>query len=291
MVEIINFDYIEMNRTVIIDNISRFISYDFLNVYKNDVNIKSQIDSMAIQSVLINKFNFLTKSLRKCKKNLSSTNFKDYLNIKNNGYNILEWALLINKNLNIQINQTIDNEIKNKLINDESNNEKIIINILLNYYNLYDNDDILFKIMTFGNNNIIEYTINNIIKNLEIKDNQNNGLLHLAAKSNNINTIKYVLKKFNNSKNIILQVNNFNQNAINIAVINKNQEIVKILTKYIYSNLEEDDCPICMNREQMITLSCHDTHKICVCCYQFIDNCPLCRCAKKRKLDNFIISK
>lgn len=146
----------------------------------------------------------------------------------------------------------------------------------MNYYNLYDDKDKLFKITSHGNNNIIEYTLDHI-KNLEIRDSENNNLLHASAKSNNIHIVKNVLKKFNNKKSIILQVNIFNQNVMDIAVINKNYEIVNLLTKYIYSNLEKDDCPICMNNQQMITLSCHHTHKVCVCCYQFMNSCPLCR--------------
>jgi hypothetical protein len=276
MAEIFNNDYIQQNREVIIENICSFIAYDFLDVYKDNVNIKNQNDSIAIQAVIINNFILLRKSLNKCKNKLNHNDFRDYLNIKNNGYNILEWALLINKNLNIQISQCVDNELRNKLINDEYNSEKIIIDILLNYYNLYDDNDKLFKITSHGNINIIKYTLDHI-KNLEIRDSENNNLLHASAKSNNLHIVKNVLKKFDNKRNIILQVNNFNQNVMDIAVINKNYEIVKFLTKYIYSNLEKDDCPICRNNQQMITLSCYHTHKVCVCCYQFMNSCPLCR--------------
>ena len=85
------------------------------------------------------------------------------------------------------------------------------------------------------------------------------------------------IQKFENKRSIILQVNIFNQNVMDIAVINKNYQIVNLLTKYIYSNLEKDDCQICMNNQQMITLSCHHTHRVCVCCYQFMNSCSLYR--------------
>ncbi len=277
MVEILNNRYInDVIREDIINDICNFIAYDFMDVFRDNTNINELTNSLAIQGVAINNYVLVKKTIKKCKDKLNEKEFRNYLNIKNNGFNILEYALLINKNLNIQINETNDDDIKNKLINDEINNEKIIIDILLNYYNLFDDNNKLFKIITYGNDKIIKYTLDHI-KNLEITDSENNNLLHTSVKTNNLNLVKYLLNKYSNKRNIILQVNNYNQNSVDIAVVNRNPEIVDFLTSYIYENMIQEECSICMNVKKSISLKCHHTHKVCICCYHFIDKCPLCR--------------
>ena len=54
----------------------------------------------------------------------------------------------------------------------------------------------------------------------------------------------------------------------------------KFLNLYKYfdiNNIKKDNCVICLNNNEIITLNCHFSHIVCYKCYSKIDKCPMCR--------------
>ena len=48
--------------------------------------------------------------------------------------------------------------------------------------------------------------------------------------------------------------------------------------KSIYKNNELiENCTICENENYILSLGCHESHKVCFECFEKIDNCPFCR--------------
>lgn len=48
--------------------------------------------------------------------------------------------------------------------------------------------------------------------------------------------------------------------------------------KSIFKNSEVfENCTICENENYILSLGCHETHKVCYECFEKIDNCPFCR--------------
>lgn len=244
-----------------------------INLIKKKYDNKNY-EPLIFKEIILNNYDIVNYILKKYKSR-SKEILKIYLNFKNNNdIDILEYALLFNYSLTKKINEeNIKKNIKKRLINQKKKNEKILIDIIQNYYELFDDQNKLYKILYYGNTNIIKIILN--IVDLNSVDINNNTILHYIVMFNNIELLEYYIK---NNHNIIIDIkNNNNQNPLDIAVYNKNYEMINLLTSYLYVDLESGECPICLCEKKVIKLECHSNHIVCSCCYQLIEKCPLCR--------------
>jgi ankyrin repeat protein len=249
------------------DNIMRYL----LDSIKPNKIINSNVDSYSIMEMIStyinNHIEYLDDKLINMINNCSDGTIILALILKVKNINILDDKKnnllhhVINKNLSINIiSELIKKSININQINDDLEsplslaiNKKTSENIItllikngsdINYVDR--NEESIFHLLLKNNyNNLIHYIINkNIIYNIK-DNNDNNELQHALIKKLPDNILEILIDKVN-----INNINKNGYNSLNLAIFNKNQNIVK---KLIEKNIEIIDN---MNNNKSIIYLC-----------------------------------
>ena len=281
------------------------ICYKKINNTDKSIQYFEDSNNLAKENILLNLINFININLIELYETDKLIYFDKLINLyelKNNHKKIIE--LYETKNMNNEINTYIQNILQDEYIFMLDNDN---IEYYLDRYSIIDESDILFLLEKYTNLNKSD-NIKNLF-NISLEKNysseikvkilfelikKNNKKIkycelifdeieNLKDKSNDINnTINNVISYYNNEiyYNGMLGKDKYKKylNKKNLDIINNN--MCKFLNLYKYfdiNNIKKDNCVICLNNNEIITLNCHFSHIVCYKCYSKIDKCPMCR--------------
>lgn len=180
-----------------------------------------------------------------------------------------------------------DSHYINMFIVNKLTNIFYIINILIEFNDPHKLKNIILKHIELYNDNIKILLYYYLVKYTYSYDNEKYCKLVIDLYEN-IND----QEEKNRLKNIFnFVVDIYNTSYFNIRDIKYRKYLTKDNINYINYKLYDyyklksifknnelfENCIICENENFMLSLGCHESHKVCYECFEKIDNCPFCR--------------